>query len=133
MIHSRQVPSTEVVETHLARIEEVNPTVNAVTVLLADEARATANTVDRALAAGKSLGPLAGVPFTVKENIDVARSATTWGVTALTDQVAATDAPMVARLREAGAIRVARTNMPDFAFRWQPKAGSRATPETHGP
>lgn len=123
MIRSRQVASTEVIDAHLARIQEVNPMVNAVTVLLADEARAAAATVDQALAAGTSLGPLAGVPFTVKENIDVARSATTWEVAALKDQIAAVDAPTVSRLREAGAIPIARTNLPDYAFRWHTESG----------
>jgi len=133
MIRSRQVTTTEVIEAYLARIEEVNPMVNAVTVLLADEARTAATTVDRALAAGTSLGPLAGVPFTVKENIDVACSATTWGVTALKAQIAAVDAPTVSRLREAGAIPIARTicqTMPSAGTR---RVGSQATPETHGP
>ena len=83
VIRSGEVTSAEVVEAHLARIDEVNPDVNAVTVTLADEARAAAAAVDSAVAAGATLGPLAGVPFTVKENIDVAGSATTWGVAAL--------------------------------------------------
>ena len=59
MIRSRQITSTEVVEAYLARIKEVNSMVNAVTVVLADEARAAAATVDQALAAGTPLGPLA--------------------------------------------------------------------------
>ncbi|MBI3747645.1 MAG: hypothetical protein HY262_02185 [Chloroflexi bacterium] len=123
MIAAGEVTSTEVVETHLARIAEVNQDVNAVTVTLADEARTAAATVDRSVAAGRPLGPLAGVPFTVKENIDVAGSATTWGVAALAGQIASSDAPMVARLREAGAIPLARTNLPDFAFRWHTESG----------
>ena len=123
MIRSRQVTSADVVDAYLARIEEVNPTLNAVTVTLADEARAAAVAVDRAVAAGSPVGPLAGVPFTVKENIDVAGSATTWGVAALAEQIADTDAPIVARLREAGAIPLARTNLPDFAFRWDTVSG----------
>ena len=118
MIASREVTSAEVVEAHLARIEEVNPHLNAVTVTLADEARASAAAVDRAVATGAPLGPLAGVPFSVKENIDVAGSATTWGVAALAEQIASADAPMIAQLREAVAIPLARTNLPDFAFRW---------------
>jgi amidase len=118
MIRSHRTTSTEVVEAHLARIDEVNPALNAVTVTLADGARSAAAVVDREVAAGASLGPLAGVPFTVKENVDVAGSATTWGVRALAEQVAGTDAPAVARLREAGGIPLARTNLPDFAFRW---------------
>ncbi|MGE3178141.1 MAG: amidase [Vicinamibacterales bacterium] len=124
MIRGRQVRSREVVDAYLARIEVVNPAVNAVTVTLADEARQAADAVDRAVAAGgAALGPLAGVPFTIKENIDVAGSATTWGVAALADQVASVDAPIVARLREAGAIPLARTNLPDFAFRWDTASG----------
>jgi amidase len=118
MIRARQVTSREVIDAHLARIAEVNPSVNAVTVTLADKARDAAAAVDRAVAAGAALGPLAGVPFTVKENIDLAGSATTWGVAAFAKQIASADAPMVARLREAGAIPLARTNLPDWAFRW---------------
>ena len=123
MIASGEVTSAEVVDAHLARIEEVNPDVKAVTVTLADEARVAAAAVDRAVAAGAPLGPLAGVPFTVKENIDVAGSATTWGIAALAEQIASADAPMVARLRESGAIPLARTNLPDFAFRWDTASG----------
>jgi amidase len=123
LIRSGETTSVEVVDAHLARIAEVNPDVNAVTVTLADAARAAAAAVDRAMASGAPLGALAGVPFTVKENIDVAGSATTWGVAALAEQIAAADAPMVARLREAGAIPIARTNLPDFAFRWHTASG----------
>lgn len=131
MIAAGDVSSTEVVEAHLARIAEVNPVVNAVTVTLADEARAAAAAVDRDIAAGRPVGPLAGVPFSVKENIDVAGSATTWGAAALAGQIASTDAPAVARLREAGAIPLARTNLPDFAFRWDTlssRSGRTANP-----
>jgi amidase len=131
MIASREVTSAEVVEAHLVRIEEVNPDLNAVTVTLTDEARASAAAVDRAVAAGAPLGPLAGVPFTVKENIDVAGSATTWGVAALAEQIASTDAPMIARLREAGAIPLARTNLPDFAFRWHTESGRAGHTRNH--
>src|SRR5260221_8090555 len=83
MIASRKVMSGDVVDAYLARIEEVNPNLNAITSTLADTARAAAATVDRAVAAGRRLGPLAGVPFTVKSNIDVAGSPTTWGVAAM--------------------------------------------------
>ena len=123
LIASGEATSAEVVEAYLDRIEEVNPDLNAVTVTLPDEARVAAAAVDRAVADGARLGPLAGVPFTVKENIDVAGSATTWGVAALAEQIASADAPMIARLREAGAIPLARTNLPDFAFRWDTASG----------
>ena len=118
MIRAREVSSAEVVDAHLSRIDEMNPTINAVTVILADGARAAATETDRAIAAGREVGVLAGVPFTIKENIDVEGTATTWGTAALSEQVSPSDAPVVARLREAGAIPMARTNLPDLAFRW---------------
>lgn len=123
MIRERRVTSSDVVDACLARIREVNPAVNAVTATLGDSARAAAAAVDKSLAAGERLGPLAGVPFTIKENIDVKGSATTWGVKAMAEQIAPADAPIVARLREAGGIPLARTNLPDFAFRWDTVSG----------
>jgi amidase len=123
LIRSGAVTAMAVVDAHLARIDEVNAAVNAVTVTLADSARGAAAAVDRAMARHEPVGPLAGVPFTVKENIDVAGSATTWGCAALAEQIATADAPAVARLREAGAIPIARTNLPDFAFRWHTESG----------
>lgn len=118
LIASRAVRSIEVIDAHLARIAAINPTINAVTSTLADAARTAAEQVDRSVASGEALGPLAGVPFTVKGNIDVEGSATTWGVPVMAEQIAALDAPLVARMRQAGAIPLARTNLPDFAFRW---------------
>lgn len=118
MIASHEVLASEVIDAHLRRIAEVNPAVNAITTTLAEKARAAADRLDRSIAAGDEIGPLAGVPFTVKGNIDVAGSETTWGVKAFAEQVASADAPLVARMREAGAIPLARTNLPDFAFRW---------------
>lgn len=118
MVASRKVLASEVIDAHLNRIAEVNPIVNAITTTLAENARAAAETIDRSIAAGDQIGPLAGVPFTVKGNIDVVGSETTWGVKAFAEQVASADAPLVARMRQAGAIPLARTNLPDFAFRW---------------
>src|ERR671937_3040808 len=123
MIASGAVTSSEVIEAHLARIEEVNPELNAVTATLADEAREAAVAVDRSVAAGEQVGALAGVPFTVKENIDVAGSATTWGVAAFAEQIAPTDAPTVARLREAGGIRLAPAKLPGFALPRRTESG----------
>ncbi|MGH8902469.1 MAG: amidase [Egibacteraceae bacterium] len=118
LIRTEQVTSVEVIEAHLARIAAVNPTVNAVTVVLADQALAAAADADQALAAGQPVGPLHGVPITVKENIDLAGSATTQGVVALAEQVPARDAPHIAQLKAAGAIPIGRTNLPDFGMRW---------------
>ncbi|HJS93121.1 MAG TPA: amidase [Solirubrobacteraceae bacterium] len=107
-----------VIEAHLERITEVNPRVNAITAVLADEARAAAKAADEARRAGGPLGPLHGVPFTIKENIDVAGSPSTWGLPARARAIPPVDAPVVARLKEAGAIPLARTNMPDMGMRW---------------
>ncbi len=116
-IARRQLSSAEVVDAHLARIDAVNPALNAVVRVLADEARAAAVKADQKLAAGEAVGPLHGVPFTVKENIDMAGLPTTWGVPALAQAVAPADAPVVERMRAAGAIPIARTNLPDMALR----------------
>jgi amidase len=117
MIRGREVSSREVVQAHLNRIEAVNPHVNAVVRLLPDQALSAADAADRAVADGLAVGPLHGVPFTVKENIDLAGTPTTQGLPALAEAVAPVDAPHVARMRAAGAIPVGRTNLPDFALR----------------
>jgi len=117
MIRDREVSSREVVRAHLERIEAVNPHLNAIVRLLPDQALAAADAADRAVADGTRLGPLHGVPFTVKENIDVAGTPTTQAVPALAEAVAPVDAPQVERLRAAGAIPLGRTNLPDFGLR----------------
>src|ERR1700761_5248192 len=113
LIASGDVSSREVVDAHLERIEAVNPSLNAIVRVLADEARTAADAAD----AGDARGPLHGVPFTVKENIDVAGTATTQGLPALAEAVAPLDAPQVERLRAAGAIPIGRTNLPDLGLR----------------
>ncbi len=117
MIRAGDVSSVEVVEAHLERIDEVNGDLNAVVAVLDDEARKAAVAADEARAAGAEPGPLAGVPFTVKENIDVAGLPTTWGLQALAEAVAPVDAPVVERMKAAGAIPLARTNLPDLGLR----------------
>ncbi len=124
-IRARQVSSREVVEAHLGRIEAVNPRLNAVTVVLAEDALRAADAADRAFRAGEATGPLCGVPITVKENIDVAGSATTLGIVPLRDAVAPHDATHIAELRDHGAIPIARTNMPEFGMRWHTENGLR--------
>jgi amidase len=117
LIANKKVSSVEVIDAHLARIKAVNQTVNAIVRVMADDARAAAIDADRKTASGEPLGPLHGVPFTVKENIDMAGLPTTWGVPALTKAVVPLDAPVVERMRQAGAIPIARTNLPDMALR----------------
>lgn len=118
-IGSRTVSSVEVLDACLARVEAVNPRLNAVTRVLESEARAAAAAADAAVASGETLGPLHGLPVTIKENLDVAGTPTTNGVVALAEAIAPVDAPLVAQLRAAGAIPFARTNLPEFSFRWQ--------------
>lgn len=117
MIRDGEASSAEVIEAHLERIEEVNGKLNAIVRVLADEARAGAAAADAALAAGQDLGPLGGVPFTIKENIDLAGFPTTHGLAALADAVPTQDAPVVERMKAAGAIPLARTNLPDLGLR----------------
>ena len=117
MIRRGDVSSREVIDAHLARIEQVNPALNAVVRVLADEARAQADAADRAQRDGAPLGVLHGVPITVKENIDLAGTPTTSGVPFFADSIADTDAPVVHRMRAAGAIPIGRTNLPDFGLR----------------
>ena len=116
-IRSREVSSREVVEAHLARIDAVNPHLNAVVRRLDEVALAAADAADKALADGGELGVLHGVPITVKENIDLAGTPTTQGLVALAEAIADTDAPTVERMRAAGAIPIARTNLPDLGLR----------------
>ena len=117
MIRGREVSCREVIQAHLDRVEAVNPGLNAIVRLLPDAALAAADAADRAVADGTEIGPLHGVPFTVKENIDLAGTPTTQGVPALAEAVPSVDAPQVGRLRAAGAIPIGRTNLPDFGLR----------------
>ncbi len=113
----REWSCVEVMQAHLARIDQVNPALNAIVHVLRDEALAAARAADARVAAGQPLGPLHGVPFTVKSNIDMAGQPTTWGVAPLAQAVVPMDAPVVERMRSAGAIPIGRTNMPDMALR----------------
>jgi amidase len=117
-IRDGETSSQDAVQAHLRRIGEVNPAVNAVVDVRAERALADAAHADAEIAAGRHRGPLHGVPFTVKANIDVEGGATTQGVIALAGAISSTDSPQVARMRAAGAIPIGRTNMPDYGFRW---------------
>jgi amidase len=133
-IRARELSCREAVDAALERIAAVDPAVNAVRVPLADTARAAAERADAQLAAGEPVGPLHGVPITVKENVDVAGTATTHGVAAFARNVAPVDAPAVAHLRAAGAIPVGRTNMGELAFRWHTQSAiGGATRNPHDP
>jgi amidase len=116
-IAAREVSCVDVVDAHLQRIDDVNPSLNAVVHVLREEARAAARDADARVASGEPLPPLHGVPFTVKANIDMAGQPTTWGVVPLAHAVVPVDAPVVRRMRAAGAIPIGRTNLPDLALR----------------
>ncbi|MDX3642742.1 amidase [Streptomyces sp. MB09-02B] len=111
-VRGGHVSARELVDSHLDRIAEVNGQVNAVTQLLAERAREAATRTDRRRAAGEALGPLAGVPFTVKESTAVEGVPTTFGTERFRDLVAPADAPPVARLRAAGAVPIGHSNIP---------------------
>ena len=117
-VRARDISSREAVLSFLTRIEEVNPSVNAIVSLQAQAALETADAADRAVAAGDRLGPLHGVPITTKVNVDQAGLPTTNGVVALADNLAHSDSPVVANLRQAGAVLLGRTNTPAFSMRW---------------
>ncbi|MEV5710187.1 amidase [Actinoallomurus sp. NPDC052274] len=111
-VRDGDVSAVELIDGHLARIAEINPRVNAVTQLLAERAREAAARIDRRRAAGEEPGPLAGVPFTVKETTAIEGVPTTFGTPRFRDLIAPADAPPVARLRAAGAIPIGHSNVP---------------------
>jgi amidase len=111
LVEQEEISARELTQALLDRIEAVNPAINAVVELRADEALQEAAAADRALAGGARLGPLHGVPMTVKDSFDVAGLHTTWGNPEFADFVAETDATLVRRLKEAGAIVVGKTSV----------------------
>ena len=114
-IREREVTSAEVVEAHLRRIAQVNPTLNAV-VTLAEDAHEQARRADAALHAGDLWGPLHGVPMTIKDSFDTAGVRSTWGTVGRREFVPDTDATVVARMKAAGAILLGKTNTSEFTF-----------------
>ncbi|MBC7739876.1 MAG: amidase family protein [Candidatus Saccharibacteria bacterium] len=102
----------------LGRIDGLNPRLNAVVQRCDEEALVAADVVDQALARGQDPGPMAGIPVTVKVNVDQAGFATTNGLKLQKDLIAQEDSPVVANLRRAGAIIIGRTNTPAFSLRW---------------
>ncbi|HEV3012299.1 MAG TPA: amidase family protein [Actinomycetota bacterium] len=111
MLRGRELSSRELTEAQLARIEAVNPGLNAVVELRVEQTLAEAAAADDATARGGQLGPLHGLPMTIKDSFDVAGLHTTWGNPAFRDHVASADATVVRRLRRAGAVVVGKTNV----------------------
>ncbi len=118
LVAAGEASAREVTESALARLAAVNPAINAVVAEMPDEALDAADRVDAQRKAGEALGPLAGVPVTLKVNVDQKGHATTNGVRIQKDLIAEQDSPVVANLRKAGAIIIGRTNTPAFSLRW---------------
>ena len=117
-IRDRRLSAMEAAQAALQRLDAVNPQLNAVVDFRPEEVLARARETDAALARGDAIGPLAGVPVTVKVNIDQAGFATTNGLVQQRDLVAKTSSPVVDSLLRAGATIVGRTNTPAFSYRW---------------
>ncbi len=115
LLEGREVSPVEVIDAYLERIEEVNPRINAVVTLRAAEAREEAKQAEVAIREGGS-GRLLGIPFTVKDTIETAGVRTTAGSNSLRDYVPTVDAPVVALMRQEGAILLGKTNAPEFAM-----------------
>ena len=115
-IRAREFSAVEVVEAHLARIDEVNGELNAVVQSASERARDEARRADEALARGRNLGPLHGVPITLKDSIDTEGVVTTGGTLGRAGFVPERDATVAARLRAAGAIVLGKTNTPELTL-----------------
>jgi aspartyl-tRNA(Asn)/glutamyl-tRNA(Gln) amidotransferase subunit A len=115
LIRSKDVSPVEVVQAHLDRIEAVNPNLNAV-VTVAHDALKAAKTAEAAVLAGHALGPLHGVPFSAKDSFDTAGVLTQLGSPIFKGRIPDTDAPTIARMKKAGGILLAKTNLPEFSY-----------------
>ncbi|MCA6125126.1 amidase family protein [Bradyrhizobium sp. WSM 1704] len=118
LIKSKKVSAKEAAQAGLDRLDAVNPKINAVVDHRPDDVLAQAASVDAAIARGDEVGPLAGVPVTIKVNVDQEGYATTNGLKLQRDVIAKADNPVVANLRKAGAVLLGRTNCPAFSYRW---------------
>lgn len=116
LVASGAVAARDLIEACLGQIAARNPELNAMALVLADRARAEAERADREARAGRPTGPLHGMPITLKDLIDLAGTPTTAGSRVRAGLVAAADAPVVDRLRRAGAIVVGKCNLHEFAF-----------------
>lgn len=125
-IGAKEISPVEVLESCLTRIALINPAVNAMVVLDADRARAAAREAEAAVMRGDDLGPLHGIPVAVKDAQDLKGVRTTYGSPIHADHVPAQDGACIARLRDAGAILVGKTNTPEWS------AGANSRNPVHG-
>lgn len=118
-IRAKEISSEEVVEAYLERIEEVNPKLNAIVQLQANNAREQARKADADLARGDIKGPLHGVPFTIKDNAETKGIISTSGTKGRSSFVPDQDATIVTRMKAAGAILLGKTNLPELALAFE--------------
>lgn len=120
LIRAGDVSSSEMVRAHLERIDEINAKLNAAVEILRESALRAAGEVDRRRAAGEAMRPLEGVPFSIKDSIEVEGTVCSAGTLGFRNRERSKkDATLVARLRDAGAIPIARTNLPDLLFAFE--------------
>ena len=118
LVRAKKVSAKEAASAALARLDAVNPKVNAVVDHRAEDVLAQATLIDGKIARGEDAGPLAGVPVTIKANIDQQGFANTNGLKLQRDIIATTNSPVVDNLRKSGAVILGRTNCPAFSYRW---------------
>ncbi len=118
LVKSKKISAKEAALAALARLDAVNPSINAVVDHRPQDVLAEAAAIDAAIMQGEELGPLAGVPVTVKVNIDQEGFATTNGLKLQRDVIAQSNSPVIDNLRKAGAVILGRTNCPAFSYRW---------------
>jgi aspartyl-tRNA(Asn)/glutamyl-tRNA(Gln) amidotransferase subunit A len=131
LIRTKQLSSREVVQAHLDRIEAVNPKINAVVTLMAEQALTSADAADKAVTTGVPLGPLHGVPFSIKDALDTAGVLTQRGSKLFAGNIPDKDATAVARFKAAGGIPLMKTNLPEFSA-WT-ESDNRVTGRTNNP
>jgi hypothetical protein len=118
LIRSKKVSAKEAATAALARLDAVNPKINAVVDHRPEDVLAQASAIDAAIGRGEDAGPLGGVPVTVKVNIDQEGFATTNGLKLQRDAIAKSNNPVIDNLRKSGAVILGRTNCPAFSYRW---------------
>ncbi|HLH39023.1 MAG TPA: amidase [Bryobacteraceae bacterium] len=114
LVRRKKISARELMEAHLKQIDRVNPRVNAIVTLVADQAMENARQADEQQARGRPIGPLHGLPVAHKDLIETAGIRTTFGSPIFKDNVPAADAILVERARQAGAITLGKTNTPEF-------------------
>lgn len=120
LVRRGEISSRELVEAHLKRISDVNPVLNAAVEVFAGHARKEATAADAMLARRESMGPLHGVPFSVKDSIEFAGTRCTAGTLGRKSAAPSReDATLVSAIRHAGAIPIAKTNLPDLLFAFE--------------